>query len=324
MVLLFSVHRTFIEHALAKSIKGPKCLNCDKLLHGENYCPQCGQKNDQRKENILEYIRSSLSYLLGADSRLITTLKPLITQPGLLPQDYNMGKKSRFVPPLRLFIWLFLSILIVQKMSSWTATEEEYNAPLIQIGELGEDTTSSQVNLENDTLSKIANYALQHPNESETQGLKALELPPSFGNRMVYRFFHRLAEANQSSILKSFLDHLLMMLLLFTPFFALWLKLIYLRHRSLFLLDHMVFILYNHALLFLLLLLAMLSEWAIEWNSFGFVLLLYGFYLWKAFKRFYGQSTWRRLFKFSLAGLGFMGMAILLFIINSLAAILLN
>lgn len=309
---------------MPKSVKGPKCLNCEKLLHGENYCPQCGQKNDQRKQGIVEYIRSSLAYILGADSRLVTTLKPLIFQPGRLPLEYNSGKRERFVPPLRLFIWLFLSILILQKISSWSEVEEVENPPIIHVGDNSTDSTEANLHSGNSTFDSIANFAMRNTLVTESHGLETLQLPKTLKNRLTYRFFHRLAEANQSSILKSFLDRLLVMLLLFTPFFALWLKLIYIRHPNIYLLDHMVFILYNHALLFVLILLGMLSEWMVSWDSSGVIILIYGVYIWLAFKRFYQQSTWRRALKFSLASIGFVGMAIALFILNGLAAILLN
>lgn len=322
--MLPSVLKTYTKLHLPKSVKGPKCLNCEKLLHGENYCPQCGQKNDQRKQGIVEYIRSSLAYILGADSRLVTTLKPLIFQPGRLPLEYNSGKKERFVPPLRLFIWLFLSILIVQKIDSWNEVEEEINPPLIHVGNNNIDSSDAHFNSGNTSFDSIANFALRNPLVTESRGLDTLQLPKTLRNRLIYRFFHRLAEANRSSLLKSFLDRLLMMLLLFTPFFALWLKLIYIRQTSIYLLDHMVFILYNHALLFLLILLGIMSEWMVSWDSSGVIILIYGVYIWLAFKRFYGQSTWRRMLKFALASIGFAGMAIALFILNGLAAILLN
>ncbi|MCU1227730.1 MAG: hypothetical protein JWO97_614 [Acidobacteria bacterium] len=45
--------------------------------------------------------------LVHLDSKLFTTLRLLITQPGALTVEYFAGRKSRYIAPLRLFLILF-------------------------------------------------------------------------------------------------------------------------------------------------------------------------------------------------------------------------
>lgn len=41
------------------------------------------------------------------DSKLFRTLRDVVTRPGFLTEEYFAGRKSRYIPPLRLFLTLF-------------------------------------------------------------------------------------------------------------------------------------------------------------------------------------------------------------------------
>lgn len=300
-------------------------MNCNKLLHGENYCPQCGQLNNQHKQGVFEYIGSSFAYIFGADSRLLSTLPLLFFQPGVLATKYNAGQRDRYVPPLRLFIWLLLMIVIWQKFNLIGNDSNSQSIILNQSqtdSSYVDDSTGVNIDLGETNEDAIAEYAIAKPEVSELDGLAHLNLEPSIMNRLTYRFFRSFGKLNRGTFLRAFLDKLLFILLIFTPFFGVWLKLLYLRKRSFYLLDHLVFILFNHSFLLLLLLLGLVLELWISFQSLSWILLIYVIYLWISFRNFYKQKWTKQIIKFFLAGVGFCGLASIFLLIKAILAIL--
>ncbi len=93
-------------------------------------------------------------------------------------------------------------------------------------------------------------------------------------------------------------------------FFALILKLLYIRKKRFFYSDHLVFTLYQYIFSFILLLLMFstdkLNDW-LGWGIFGlimFALFIWGgIYLYKGMRRFYGDSRRKTILKFLLLNL---------------------
>lgn len=95
--------------------KTEECLNCGTHQGDANYCPTCGQFNNSHKPSILELIRDALENLFAFDSRFYRSLIPLLWRPGRLSRDFNEGKRSRYVLPIRLFI--LITILLIAAVS---------------------------------------------------------------------------------------------------------------------------------------------------------------------------------------------------------------
>jgi hypothetical protein len=85
-----------------------KCLNCDTELKGP-YCYYCGQPDRNFMRFFPALLRDLMEDLLDLDSRFMRTLKPLVFKPGRLTRDYMTGRRFRYAPPMRLYI--FSSIL---------------------------------------------------------------------------------------------------------------------------------------------------------------------------------------------------------------------
>ena len=80
--------------------------NCNYELVGL-YCSECGQKNSQLlsiKETLKEFTDNVFSF----DTRFFITLKYLITKPGLLTTEYWLGRRTKYLPPLRLYLVMSL------------------------------------------------------------------------------------------------------------------------------------------------------------------------------------------------------------------------
>ena len=90
----------------------PDCLNCGKRLRGQ-YCGDCGQRSRSRLISLWELITDAFGDLFELDSRLWQTLVPLVIQPGRLTYDYLQGRRSRFMPPFRMYLVLSLVFFLV-------------------------------------------------------------------------------------------------------------------------------------------------------------------------------------------------------------------
>jgi len=87
--------------------KSTVCYNCGThLLNNENYCPNCGQENHSKQASTRQLLKDFFDTYLSFDSKLFITVRPLLFSPGALTRDYLDGKRVRFVPPIRLFIFL--------------------------------------------------------------------------------------------------------------------------------------------------------------------------------------------------------------------------
>ena len=119
-----------------------------------------------------------------------------------------------------------------------------------------------------------------------------------------------------TNLLDGFMHRLPYVLFLSLPFFALILKLLYIRRKNFFYSDHAVFTLYHYIFSFILLLIYFLIAELQEWTGFGVfnfiaALLLFsgGVHLLVAMKRFYGQTKLKTFGKFIL--LNIMGLFVI-------------
>ena len=108
-----------------KRRKSTSCFNCaTPLVHRENYCPECGQENHNKQASTTILIKDFLGDFWSFDSKLFRSLKPLLFQPGKMTSDYLDGKRQKFIPPIRLFLFLsFIYFGLSLLMSEdWTGT----------------------------------------------------------------------------------------------------------------------------------------------------------------------------------------------------------
>lgn len=82
---------------------GVRCLSCGNPVGGA-FCAWCGQKNDDCRRSIFVLARDVLEDTFNFDSRMWRTLGLLAVAPGLVPKSYAHGERSRFTPPVRLFL----------------------------------------------------------------------------------------------------------------------------------------------------------------------------------------------------------------------------
>ena len=95
-----------------------RCGNCGAELSGP-FCSQCGEKKlsaeDYSLRTVAHEVAEDFAHL---DSKILRTLKALLTEPGLLSKVYFEGGRSRYTKPLTLFVVLNLIFFFIQPHTS--------------------------------------------------------------------------------------------------------------------------------------------------------------------------------------------------------------
>lgn len=110
-----------------------------------------------------------------------------------------------------------------------------------------------------------------------------------------------------SDVVYKFVHSFPYMLFISLPLYALWLKLLYIRRKRFYYVDHGIFLIFLYIFTFLFLLIGIgvhqLAEWS-NWDFFYYVLIamvLWGvYYAWRAMHKFYEQGRFKTTIKFLL------------------------
>jgi hypothetical protein len=81
------------------------CLNCGTTVE-ERYCTRCGQENLEPKESVGHVVGHFFADITHFDSKLFITLKDLILRPGFLTREYVAGRRSSYLNPIRMYIFI--------------------------------------------------------------------------------------------------------------------------------------------------------------------------------------------------------------------------
>lgn len=111
-----------LEIAAAPERPGPEsgaatglCRNCAAPLFGA-FCSACGQPADTHRRSVLHLLHDVFKDVASFDSRILRTAGALFFRPGELPLAFREGRTQRYVPAVRLYLFvsliffLFLSI----------------------------------------------------------------------------------------------------------------------------------------------------------------------------------------------------------------------
>lgn len=237
------------------------CLNCATNVQ-LRYCPECGQEAIDPDPTLRELLRELASELLHWDGKLATTVTTLARHPGALTAEYLAGRRVRFVSPLRLYLaasvlYFFVIALVPQSK----------DRPLVKFGR--SDGSASAV----ETRDGSASAATTSPGvrgatavpptavdarDSSAQG--ASGLLARLGRRANAGIVR--AEANQAAFTARMFDRLGALIFVILPAFALALGVAYRKERRHYP-QHLVFALHVHSVVFIALIVAELTAWAV-------------------------------------------------------------
>ena len=91
------------------------CENCGALLTGE-FCAKCGQHAIDYRRSIFRVLLDAADSFLNWDTKFLHTMNQLLIHPWQLTNDFNAGRRARYVHPLRLY--LIASIVFLLATSS--------------------------------------------------------------------------------------------------------------------------------------------------------------------------------------------------------------
>lgn len=99
------------------------------------------------------------------------------------------------------------------------------------------------------------------------------------------------------SFVNTTLSKLPFVIFFFLPLFTVFIWVMYIRKKYTYT-DHLIFSFHNQSLLFILLILSLIIDSIFNTASAGIFLLIFGFYLYKSMRRFYGQGRIKTIIKY--------------------------
>lgn len=94
------------------------CENCGAPLTGE-FCGQCGQHAIDYRRSILRVLLDAADSFLNWDTKFLQTLKLLLLRPWQLTNDFNAGRRARYVHPLRLYLIASVIFFLMARAINW-------------------------------------------------------------------------------------------------------------------------------------------------------------------------------------------------------------
>ncbi len=339
--------------------KEKNCLNCGSIVQG-HYCHVCGQENIVTHQNFTGLTKHFIYDIFHFDGKFFETLKFLLFKPGFVAKEYVRGKRVKFLDPIRMYLFTsavffvfffsfaqpdlkvdsadsFLTITQRQEMVRELQKRQKINSKdssIIKKIELLLDTLRPVKRTDIDTGRRpvINFFGAQYNSLREYDSLQNL-LPSKEKDGWLKQKIIKKGISVDSKysghveellrdFFESFLHRMPYLFFISLPFFALILKLLYLRRKSFFYSDHAIFTLYHYIFSFFILLIIFGVDALRRWLHLGvfdwllFVLVVFWFYyLYKSLHNFYGQKRAKTFGQFLLLNLlGFVTMWVLFII----------
>ena len=248
-------------------------------------------------------LRDLMEDLFDLDSRFMRTMKPLLFKPGRLTRDYMQGRRFRYAPPMRLYIFssivffLLAALLSNDSMSIHKNKEENKTTQVVEAPITTQEVIETPGDLLPDTLGEtdpdtvIVIDSEQEPDEPlfelddisfndepwnrETNPVDIKWLPDWLNDRINDEIEGSPQKAKQINdnpnlIIDKVFDILPATMFVLLPVVALIFKFWYLFAKRYYI-EHLIFSLHNHAFLFVsltLILLINVSETFFQTNNY--------------------------------------------------------
>ena len=79
------------------------CRNCNAQAPGQ-FCPKCGQETATEPPTVAEFLWNFIHRYATREGRLWQTLSKLFFAPGALTIEYIVGRRTRYLRPLQLYL----------------------------------------------------------------------------------------------------------------------------------------------------------------------------------------------------------------------------
>ncbi|PKO95433.1 MAG: hypothetical protein CVU12_10015 [Bacteroidetes bacterium HGW-Bacteroidetes-7] len=226
--------------AVAQEAERHVCKNCETEFTG-HFCNNCGQSAKDFNRPVSVLIVDAMSNMWAFDTRLWKTLKSIMFKPGEMALDYMAGKRVRYMPPFRLYLFISFIFFLLLRLS----TSADTNIKLISIEDKAEVSKKEQVveiNPEYVDLTAIQN---QINNESKKE-ISEKDKKGKNGKRN----FEEVKQ-NKELYISRFFTYLSWALIVMMPLYAMILWFLFRKQQKHYL-AHFIFSLNQHAFLFVI------------------------------------------------------------------------
>jgi hypothetical protein len=286
------------------------CDNCGATLTGR-YCANCGQRHEPPVHSLWHFLTVAFEDVTHADSRLWSTLAALAFRPGFLTHEFLAGRRARYLPPVRLYLVLSVLFFLCASLSRPQVLQLSTN-------ERGVPQAARVVPLEqaNDIPGSSA-----RPGESPAQrnarecGMINFAGPL---NPAMQKACLKIRGDRAHSLVAAVQHNLPRTMFLFLPLLAGLMMLFYWRPRHYYV-EHLLLLVQNHALVFLVLPLAWglgaLLPFVSGWVDFAVFLYLV-WYMYRSMRVVYGQRPALTLAKLTALSFLYFVFGIVMFVLN--------
>jgi hypothetical protein len=320
------------EQGTKSSRSNDNCLNCGTPLT-DAYCAHCGQKDLPRRQTLGDMLTNFISSFWSYEGKFFRTTRYIITSPGFLAKEYTAGRRESYYHPARMYVFIsFVFFLIFFSLPEEQDTTVEMDKDDIedlredmrafgldsvpQWQELSDSAVVAWAPAIQDSLRKRekkgdGSFSLQSSDFETVEQYDSAQLAKAPDDRdgwFVRRLKVRSIELNEKykdqrgkfgeDFGQLFQDNFSKVLFWLLPFFALVLKLLYIR-RDFYYSEHLVLTIYYYNFFFLAASVMMLIGLI---PGLGFVQVILGFwiyfYLLFSMKHMYGQDWSKTILKF--------------------------
>lgn len=272
------------------------CANCEAALTGE-YCSACGQRHEPHIHSVAHFASEAFESLTHADSRLWRTLGYLLAKPGRLTKDFFAGKRAAYLPPFRLYLVISVVFFLVGLPTDVDLRIPASPAESTITIEPKAPGEPSRVNL---SLSGLEDFCHAFKDQAQSDN--------RFRNNLRDRCL-RLAAGDGRTIWNNGLTMIPRAMFIFLPLMALIMLLLYWRPRRYYV-EHLLFLVHNHAFVFVALTLMILLEGIpiltgrldVLWLA---VYLYMAWYIFRAMRVVYGQTRALTSAKYVFMGISY-------------------
>lgn len=350
--------------------KETNCLNCGATVQGR-YCHACGQENTEPKETFWHMFTHFLYDITHFDGSFFVTLKDLLFKPGFLSREYMLGRRKKYLHPVRMYVFtsavfflVFFSMFnvsekdvsianqnakveegfsIIKEEALKNAKTKEDSANITKgLEDLGYKDVSESKTPDSIVKSKVSKSGVNFNFGSDISNYETLKeydsvqktLPKNKRDAGLSKILTRKAvglnekyKGDQQKIavevINKFIHSIPYLLFVSLPLYALFLKLLYIRHRKqYYFADHGILLIHLYVFTFLFFLFYFgldKLEKQIHWKGIGVIqgiLILAGvFYTIKAFRNFYRQGWGKTIVKFIIFNILCIISLVLLFVL---------
>ena len=294
--------------------KENNCLNCGTILQGK-YCHNCGQENLEIKESFGHTMNHAISDYFHFDHQFFSTLKPLLSKPGFLTNEYLAGRRASYLHPVKMYIFISIVyfLLVFNVRQPQNSIIHINNNPAAAKATLEKEKKQIEADTTIDENKKQA--LLTRMTENDTTYAQYIanqrKLPVyvqdgffgRFFNERVFEYREKYGKRALEVFIEEVQHNIPKMMFVLLPLFALILRIAFYKSKKYYV-EHLIFAFHFHCFVFLFVSVILVIEAIIpqRWTNVvnalsGIEFVVIAFYFYKALRTFYHRSRFRTITK---------------------------